>query len=114
MVLSKFFLFDYILYLIRGSKREEDPLKIDQSSLTGEESLPVTKNLGDESQPDNIDNIVKVKQVEIQGATAFSVSGTPADCASIGISKALFHVVLDLVINGINKGSNCGYHMLVT
>ncbi|KAK1362178.1 hypothetical protein POM88_046652 [Heracleum sosnowskyi] len=47
-VLSKFFLFDYILYLIRGSKREEDPLKIDQSSLTGEESLPVTKNLGDE------------------------------------------------------------------
>ncbi|WOH08471.1 hypothetical protein DCAR_0727912 [Daucus carota subsp. sativus] len=55
---------------------------------------------------------LQVKQVEIQGATAFAVSGTPADCASLGISKALFPVVPDLVISGINKGSNCGYHIV--
>nr|GMC66765.1 5'-nucleotidase SurE-like isoform X1 [Ipomoea batatas] len=36
---------------------------------------------------------VPVKRVEISGATAFSVAGTPADCASLGISKALFSSV---------------------
>ncbi|XP_062108358.1 uncharacterized protein LOC133819190 [Humulus lupulus] len=51
-----------------------------------------------------------VKQVEIEGATAFAVSGTPADCSSIGLSKALFPSLPDLVISGINMGSNCGYH----
>ncbi|KAL8121733.1 uncharacterized protein LOC141659235 [Apium graveolens] len=55
---------------------------------------------------------LQVKQVEIKGATAFAVAGTPADCASLGISKALFPVVPDLVISGINKGSNCGYHIV--
>ncbi|KAG5070396.1 hypothetical protein JHK85_002773 [Glycine max] len=55
---------------------------------------------------------VAVKQVQIEGTTAFAVSGTPADCASLGISKALFPTVPDLVVSGINKGSNCGYHMV--
>ncbi|KAL5182170.1 5'-nucleotidase SurE [Glycine soja] len=54
---------------------------------------------------------VAVKQVQIEGTTAFAVSGTPADCASLGISKALFPTVPDLVVSGINKGSNCGYHI---
>lgn len=53
-----------------------------------------------------------VKQADIPGATAFAVSGTPADCASLGISKALFPSVPDLVISGINMGSNCGYHVV--
>nr|GMD83675.1 5'-nucleotidase SurE-like isoform X1 [Ipomoea batatas] len=55
---------------------------------------------------------VPVKRVEISGATAFSVAGTPADCASLGISRALFSTVPDLVISGINMGSNCGYHIV--
>ncbi|KAH1267801.1 5'-nucleotidase SurE [Glycine max] len=55
---------------------------------------------------------VAVKQVQIEGTTAFAVSGTPADCASLGISKALFPTVPDLVVSGINKGSNCGYHIV--
>ncbi|KAK7308843.1 hypothetical protein RJT34_05121 [Clitoria ternatea] len=55
---------------------------------------------------------VAAKQVNIPGATAFAVSGTPADCASLGISKALFPTVPDLVVSGINKGSNCGYHIV--
>ncbi|POO02181.1 Survival protein SurE-like phosphatase/nucleotidase [Trema orientale] len=53
-----------------------------------------------------------VKQVEIQGASGFAVSGTPADCASLGVSKALFPSIPDLVISGINKGSNCGYNIV--
>ncbi|KAI5444647.1 hypothetical protein KIW84_013065, partial [Lathyrus oleraceus] len=31
---------------------------------------------------------------------------------SLGISKALFPIILDLVVSGINKGSNCGYHIV--
>ncbi|KAI8566259.1 hypothetical protein RHMOL_Rhmol02G0026000 [Rhododendron molle] len=55
---------------------------------------------------------VSVKRLDIGGATAFAVSGTPADCTSLGISKALFPSVPDLVISGINMGSNCGYDIV--
>lgn len=55
---------------------------------------------------------ISAKQVEIEGATAFGVSGTPADCASLGISDALFSSSPDLVLSGINMGSNCGYHIV--
>ncbi|XP_031112906.1 uncharacterized protein LOC116016681 isoform X1 [Ipomoea triloba] len=57
-------------------------------------------------------NALPVKRVDISGATAFAVGGTPADCTSLGISKALFSSVPDLVISGINMGSNCGYHIV--
>ncbi|PON80082.1 Survival protein SurE-like phosphatase/nucleotidase [Parasponia andersonii] len=40
---------------------------------------------------------VTVREVEIQGATGFAVSGIPADCASLGVSKALCPSVTDLV-----------------
>ncbi|XP_027361428.1 uncharacterized protein LOC113869340 isoform X4 [Abrus precatorius] len=55
---------------------------------------------------------IAAKQVNIEGTIAFAVSGTPADCTSLGISKALFPTVPDLVVSGINKGSNCGYHIV--
>ncbi|KAM0952052.1 putative 5'-nucleotidase [Dioscorea sansibarensis] len=53
------------------------------------------------------------KPVNIDGTTAFAVAGTPADCASLGISGALFNgIIPDLVLSGINIGSNCGYHIV--
>ncbi|GAB2217631.1 hypothetical protein Droror1_Dr00000833 [Drosera rotundifolia] len=55
---------------------------------------------------------VSAKKVDIDGANAFAVSGTPADCTSLGISKALFPSIPDLVLSGINMGSNCGYHVV--
>ncbi|VVA20893.1 PREDICTED: 5'-nucleotidase [Prunus dulcis] len=55
---------------------------------------------------------IAAKQVHIDGATAYAVSGSPADCASLGISKTLFPSIPDLVISGINMGSNCGYHIV--
>ncbi|XP_076915124.1 uncharacterized protein LOC143574366 [Bidens hawaiensis] len=55
---------------------------------------------------------LSAKQTEITGATAFAVNGTPADCTSLGISKALFPSVPDLVLSGINMGSNCGLHIV--
>lgn len=58
------------------------------------------------------DNLV-VEAVDIAGATAFQVSGTPADCISLSLSGALFPWSKPtLVISGINKGSNCGYHII--
>ncbi|XP_022138161.1 uncharacterized protein LOC111009400 [Momordica charantia] len=55
---------------------------------------------------------VSVKKVAIEGTTSYAVSGTPADCTSLGISKALFPSIPDLVVSGINMGSNCGYHVV--
>jgi 5'-nucleotidase len=56
---------------------------------------------------------LRCKRVDISGATAFAVSGTPAYCASIGISGKLFDgLLLDLVLSGINIGNNCGYHVI--
>ncbi|KAL6972700.1 5'-nucleotidase [Sarracenia purpurea var. burkii] len=50
---------------------------------------------------------------EINGATAFEVSGTPADCVSLALSGALFSWSKPLlVISGINKGSSCGHHTI--
>ncbi|KAJ4881216.1 Survival protein SurE-like phosphatase/nucleotidase [Raphanus sativus] len=52
------------------------------------------------------------KRVEIEGAEAYAVSGTPADCTGLGISEALFPSLPDLVLSGINVGSNCGYNIV--
>ncbi|PNX78106.1 5'-nucleotidase surE-like protein, partial [Trifolium pratense] len=53
---------------------------------------------------------IAAKKVHIDGTTAYAVSGTPADCTSLGLSKSLFPTVADLVVSGINMGNNCGYH----
>ena len=48
---------------------------------------------------------IPIKKVEIEGFLAYSVNGTPADCCKLGLE--LFKDV-DLVVSGINKGSNLG------
>ncbi|KAI3815500.1 hypothetical protein L1987_15171 [Smallanthus sonchifolius] len=55
---------------------------------------------------------VAAKRTEISGTTAFAISGTPSDCTSLGVSTALFLSVPDLVLSGINMGSNCGLHIV--
>ncbi|KAL0701600.1 hypothetical protein Bca4012_057722 [Brassica carinata] len=55
---------------------------------------------------------IAASSVDIKGATAFEVSGTPVDCISLGLSGALFAWSKPiLVISGINQGSNCGHQM---
>ncbi|XP_050234748.1 uncharacterized protein LOC126682982 [Mercurialis annua] len=55
---------------------------------------------------------IAVNSVEMNGATAFEVAGTPVDCVSLALSGALFSWSKPvLVISGINKGSSCGHHM---
>jgi len=55
---------------------------------------------------------IAASSVNIKGATAFEVSGTPVDCISLGLSGALFAWSKPvLVISGINQGSSCGHQM---
>lgn len=55
---------------------------------------------------------LEVTSVDIKGAFAYQVSGTPADCVSLSLSSVLFSSKKpSLVLSGINKGSNCGYHI---
>ncbi|CAN6463079.1 unnamed protein product [Victoria cruziana] len=52
---------------------------------------------------------VSVSSVEISGASAYEVSGTPADCISLALSGSLFSRSKPaMVISGINKGSSYG------
>ena len=50
---------------------------------------------------------------EIEGVTAYSVSGTPADSAILAIN-CLFPGEFDLVVSGINRGSNLGHDVYVS
>ena len=50
---------------------------------------------------------------QVEGVQAFSVSGTPADSAIIAIS-GLFSSRFDLVVSGINRGSNLGHDVYVS
>lgn len=54
-----------------------------------------------------------VKEVELEGlkSKAYSVSGTPADCVRIAISKLVKQPV-DMVVSGINRGLNVGMDVL--
>ncbi|CAN8324523.1 unnamed protein product [Cochlearia groenlandica] len=52
------------------------------------------------------------QRVEIEGAVAYAVSGTPADCTGLGLSEQLFPSLPHLVLSGINVGSNCGYNIV--
>ncbi|CAN8232052.1 unnamed protein product [Cochlearia groenlandica] len=52
------------------------------------------------------------QRVDIDGAVAYAVDGTPADCTSLGLSEALFPSLPDLVLSGINLGCNCGYNIV--
>ncbi|XP_076920953.1 uncharacterized protein LOC143582221 [Bidens hawaiensis] len=52
---------------------------------------------------------ISVTSVEIKGATAYEVTGTPVDCVSLALSGALFAWSKPLlVIVGVNKGPSCG------
>ncbi|KAL2516363.1 Survival protein SurE-like phosphatase/nucleotidase [Forsythia ovata] len=55
---------------------------------------------------------VEVVSADINGATAYEVSGTPVDCVSLALCGSLFTWSKPLlVISGINRGLSCGHHM---
>lgn len=50
---------------------------------------------------------VHVQEIELFGRRAFTVSGRPADCVSLGVFN-IFDAPPDLVVSGINAGFNMG------
>lgn len=58
-----------------------------------------------------ITNPLHAKPVEYDGVRAFSVDGTPADCARLGL-YLLKDDPVDFVLAGINKGANRGAAIL--
>ena len=59
-----------------------------------------------------ISNPLYVKEIERKdGFKGFAVSGTPADCIKIGI-KSLLPFSPDLILSGINIGSNLGSNII--
>lgn len=55
--------------------------------------------------------VVREREIPVEGAKAYSVSGTPADCVKI----ALLHIMPqkpDIVFSGINFGYNAGQDIL--
>ena len=54
---------------------------------------------------------LKIERVPFDGIAAYSVSGTPADCAKLGL-YLLRGDLPDIVLSGINKGSNRGAAIL--
>ncbi len=59
-----------------------------------------------------ITNSIKIKQnFDLEGCTAYNISGTPADCVKIA-KLLLKDFDIDVVIAGINKGHNIGSDIL--
>ena len=58
---------------------------------------------------------IRVNRVESRfaGVEAYSVEGTPADSVIIGL-RSLFAGEIDLVVSGINRGSNMGHDVVVS
>jgi 5'-nucleotidase len=60
----------------------------------------------------SIHNPIKIREefIDELNCKAYSVMGTPADCTQVGISFLSDNI--DLVISGINKGTNLGIEIL--
>ncbi len=58
---------------------------------------------------------IRVNSVEsrLEGVAAYSVEGTPADSVVIAL-RSLFPGEIDLVVSGINRGSNMGHDVFVS
>ncbi|KAL1810588.1 hypothetical protein DCAR_0730296 [Daucus carota subsp. sativus] len=55
---------------------------------------------------------VAVYSAQIDGAFAYELSGTPADCVTLALSGALFSWSKPLlIISGVHRGSSCGHNM---
>jgi 5'-nucleotidase len=55
---------------------------------------------------------LRVAEVSLpDGSTAFTTSGTPADCVTLAVRELSRHSRPDLVISGINHGPNLGWDL---
>jgi 5'-nucleotidase len=75
----------------------------------GVESIFVVAPEREQSACSHAITLHKALRVHEVGKNRFSVSGTPADCVSLGLASLLKEVApIDMVISGINHGPNLG------
>lgn len=67
------------------------------------------KNRSGVSQHITMDSPLKIQK---HGVNIFSCSGYPADCVIVATRSSLFPFMPDIVVSGINKGSNLGTDIL--
>jgi 5'-nucleotidase len=58
-----------------------------------------------------LDSTLHIKEVNIEGVTAYSCSGTPVDCVKIAVNKLLDRKP-SLIVSGINHGSNSSINVI--
>lgn len=58
-----------------------------------------------------MNSMLRIVPAPIEGVKAFSCSGTPVDCVKIAMAKVL-EVKPDLIISGINHGSNSSINVI--
>jgi 5'-nucleotidase len=59
-----------------------------------------------------LSNPIRVRRIKRNGSFfGYGISGTPADCVKIAIQEILHHTP-DMIISGINLGSNVGINLL--
>lgn len=57
---------------------------------------------------------LRISRVSVEQVEAFSVSGNPADCVSLGINQILKGRRPSIVVSGINAGDNTSLQVVVT
>ena len=73
---------------------------------------PATMQSGKSQAITMYDPLVLDKQREEEGLEVYSFSGTPVDCVKVAFDHLLVDRKVDLVISGINHGSNAGINVL--
>ena len=59
----------------------------------------------------SINNPIKLQKVEFSDQIGYSCTGTPVDCVKLGLHE-IFNDKPDLILSGINKGSNTSQNIL--
>jgi 5'-nucleotidase len=57
-----------------------------------------------------LNNPIRIEKINLKGDAVYAVSGTPADCIKLGLFE-LCTTPPDMVISGINPGSNTGVNI---
>jgi len=58
-----------------------------------------------------LDDILSIKEVDIEGVKAYACGGTPVDCVKIAVNKLLPRKP-DLIVSGVNHGSNSSINVI--
>lgn len=68
----------------------------------------------DKSGVSNSVSLREPVRVEARGTRKFAVHGTPADCVAVAVRHLMKHSPPDVLLSGINNGSNIGFETVLS